>query len=89
MVALRRTPNLAIVESGDHATVLALDGLTDTSAPLQLSGSALMIWDLIDGTRSAAEVVDALSGRFPDVELRAETEAFIEELKRTGLITDE
>jgi hypothetical protein len=84
---LRRHSRLAAVESPDRFVILDLDHVE--RPPVILGGSAAQIWSLLDGTRSTAEIVRVIvDGGAPRVEVEPGVSAFVEDLRRLGLIVD-
>ena len=54
-----------------------------------LQGSGAAIWDLIDGTRNRAAVLAALARDYaaPDADLAGDLDAFLAELRGSGLLS--
>ena len=51
-----------------------------------LNTSALEIFNLFDGNHSVRDVVDEIESRYPDDDVRKDTEDFISQLYNIGLI---
>lgn len=60
----------------------------DTGDFFSLTGTARDIWDLIDGTRDAEEIVTTLAERYamPRQSIAAELRAFVDQLTSAGLL---
>ncbi|WP_067438004.1 PqqD family peptide modification chaperone [Nocardioides jensenii] len=85
MVVWRQVPDVAIVESGERVAMSNLSRLGQ--APVLLEGSALLVYDAVDGTLDSDGVVAALTARFPDAPaLEAQVRACLEELASAGFI---
>lgn len=85
--AVRRSPEVAVVERPDHAVILNLRNL-DEPEPIHLDGTALIIWRAIDGQRDRAEIVAAVASVYgvdsTDVEFDVTT--FLSDLERRALV---
>lgn len=86
----QHSDSLAWVDVPDGIALVDLARLSAETVPLVLTGSAAAIWDAIDGTRSTAQVVEALAQQFDDVDpddLARSTEHFLHELAERGLVS--
>lgn len=86
MPSIRFTPALAVVEAQDHVLVLVLDRLDEHGAPRLISGTGLVIWDAIDGKRSASEIAQVVGEAYPGVDVREDVDSFLEDLVRVGVL---
>lgn len=67
----------------DEAVVMDLDSGNFFS----MTGTALAIWQLIDGNRDRDAIVAALTERYGQTaELQCEVESFLDDLAKTGFI---
>lgn len=85
-VAIRRAADLAEVVSGDRIVVLRLDD-TDCT-PHVLQGTAVAIWQHIDGRRSAEDISATLAAVYdaPLARVRADVRSCLSVLHDVGLI---
>ncbi len=69
----------------DEAVVMDLE----SGSFFSLSGSALAIWELIDGTRDKAAVLAALRQVYaaPEADLVADVDQFVGDLAAAGLVS--
>lgn len=71
--------------SGDRAVVLDAAG----AVLITLNPVGSLLWQMLDSPRAAADLVDALADRYPEVplaQLREDVELFLEELMAEGLL---
>jgi hypothetical protein len=63
----------------------------DSGEFFSLTGTAVVAWQLIDGTRDRTDIVAALASLFraDRARLEAETDEFLDQLKRWGLIVEQ
>jgi hypothetical protein len=83
----RRAEGLAHVGSADRVVVVRL--AAPEAAPRILEDSAALVWSLLDGTRTSAQVIEDAAevyGRSPS-EVAESTEAFLDALAAAGLAT--
>jgi hypothetical protein len=82
----RRAEHLAVVESEWRVVALAL-GDTRAARPVAIEGSGRSIWDLVDGTRTAAGIAEELAGLHPvqPGDLLGDIEGFLASLAAEGL----
>ena len=85
--AIRRSPELAVVEHSDHVVILDLRRL-DEPEPVHLDGTALTIWRTLDGRRDRAAIVAAVASAYgvPAVDVEPDVASFLDDLERRGLI---
>ena len=82
----RKNPELAVVGDGERVVVLRLDDLAER--PCILDGTAVAVWQAIDGSRTPAEVVEHVAGGF-DVEpsvIAGDVRRFLAALAELGLV---
>jgi len=86
----RHGAHVAHVVHPDYAVVLNLATLESNPSPYRLDGIAALIWQLVDGTRTAEQVaeavVDAVVGNAADV--RAGVAEYLGQLRQLGLVED-
>lgn len=68
----------------DEVVVMRLD----SGDFFSLTGTAAAVWQLIDGTRDRAALIEALASQFDsnDGEIAADVDGFLAQLKEQGLI---
>ncbi len=83
----------ALVKRADRFVETEIDGETvvmelETGDFFSLSGSALSIWQLIDGTRDRPSLVAAVAAEFQiaEAQLAGEIDAFVADLKAAKLV---
>ena len=83
----------ALVKRADRFVETEIDGETvvmelETGDFFSLSGSALSIWQLIDGTRDRASLGAAIAAEYQiaEAQLAGEIDAFVAELKAAKLV---
>jgi hypothetical protein len=82
-----RAPRVAHVDSGDRVVVLPLDGLGPDTTPVALDGVAQIVWDVLDRSRTGAEIVAALGEINPDHGLtEADLAGFLDDLRAAGIL---
>lgn len=84
-VALQKCADKFIETTIDDETVI-MD--LDSGSFFSLSGTALEIWGLIDGTRDRDGILEQLSADYgaAPADLAADVDAFLDELGQTNLI---
>jgi hypothetical protein len=85
----RKNPDIVAREVFDEHVLVPVSGvLARENRLFTLDRIGQAIWLLIDGQRSAAQIVAALQARFVDdpARVQRETPLFLEELRRLGLI---
>ena len=82
-----------LVKCADRFVETEIDGETvvmelETGDFFSLSGSALSIWQLIDGTRDRASLGAAIAAEYQiaEAQLAGEIDAFVAELKAAKLV---
>ncbi|MEJ3404871.1 PqqD family protein [Rathayibacter sp. YIM 133350] len=86
--AIRRSGDVAVVDSGDRLVLLDLAQLAKPE-PIALEGTAREIWlEIPDAGIPVDAVVASLAARFeaPVRELRSDVEAFVNALVERGLL---
>jgi hypothetical protein len=84
--SLRRNPELAVVGDAERVVVLRLDDLT--APPRILDGTAVPVWEAIDGSRTPAELVERVArgyGVEPAL-IDGDVRRFLAELADLGLV---
>lgn len=83
----------ALVKRNDCFVETEIDGETvvmelETGDFFSLSGSALSIWQLIDGTRDPRSLLAAVAAEYqaPEAQLANEVDAFVADLKAAKLV---
>ena len=83
----------ALVKRADRFVETEIDGETvvmelETGDFFSLSGSALAIWQLIDGTRDRASLAAAVAAEYQltESQLAGEIDAFVADLKAAKLV---
>lgn len=83
----------ALVKRADRFVETEIDGETvvmelETGDFFSLSGSALSIWQLIDGTRDRTALVAAVAAEYcvTEAQLAGEIDAFVADLKAAKLV---
>lgn len=83
----------ALVKRADRFVETEIDGEMvvmelETGDFFSLSGSALSIWQLIDGTRDRASLAAAVAAEYQiaEAQLAGEIDAFVAELKAAKLV---
>ena len=83
----------ALVKRADRFVETEIDGETvvmelETGDFFSLSGSALSIWQLIDGTRDRASLAAAVAAEYQltESQLASEIDAFVADLKAAKLV---
>ena len=83
----------ALVKRADRFVETEIDGETvvmelETGDFFSLSGSALSIWQLIDGTRDRASLAAAVAAEYQlrESQLAGEIDAFVADLKAAKLV---
>ncbi|MFJ4209299.1 PqqD family protein [Paenarthrobacter sp. NPDC089675] len=81
-----RAQAVAVVPSQSEMRVALLN--LEQGSPLVLLGSAVLIWDLIDGTRTESDLLRELNAAFPGVgesAMEGHVRSFLAELSHHGL----
>lgn len=85
--------NAALVKRTDRFVETEIDGETvvmelETGDFFSLSGSALSIWQLIDGTRDRASLLAAVAAEYQAeaAELAGDVDGFVADLKAAKLV---
>lgn len=65
-IKYRRSQNIAFVNSPDEGRVVIMP--LSGPQPYVLSGSAALIWSLVDGARDTSAIIDEICIRFPEAE---------------------
>lgn len=83
---VRRSPDVAWVDSEDRVVLVRLDDLA--AEPLVLSGSAVVIWAAVDEPLSLDDLVTQVAAAYdrPADDVRAEVEAFVASCRQLGIL---
>ena len=85
---LCRNPDLAVVGDAERVVVLRLDDLA--APPRILDGTAVPVWEAIDGSRTPAELVERVARGYgvEVAQIADDVRRFVAELGELGLVVD-
>ena len=86
----RPIPNPAAVrDDGEDGWTLLVN--PDTAGAMAVNATGVLVWTLVDGKRTAEEIVAAVKNRFPDAPdtVRTEVIAYLTKLTEEGFIGKE
>jgi len=87
MGVLRRSPNVLYDLLDERAVLIDAQG----TELITLNRVGTVVWQALDGERSPVQIADELAGLFEDVDRRrisTDVEAFLDELRRLGLVAE-